>query len=113
MSVVKISSYLDDVVGKLEDTLVRGIDDYVIAAGLLVKQDDMTMAYRPVLRRIPHGEQFEFVVHDQMFSDMQNYSQWHFHNGDYCGDSLPLAIKRFGERCLKQAQYCSHFEPII
>lgn len=80
----------------------------IVAAGPLIKQDEMTAPSRPVLRL---GSDGMFVVHDQIFDTINvtdDPSKYHFHNGGYCGNDVQAATACFAERITAQARHCEH-----
>jgi len=75
----------------------------IIAAGPLVKQDSVTVAYRVVLR----WDGNSFVVHDQCFPNFPNdLSESYYHQGSYCGVNLAQALHAFATRLGTFADHC-------
>lgn len=95
--------------------LIQPKDDHthLIAAGPLVKQDNVTMAYRIVLRY----DGRKFIIHNQMFPNFREESHdlsgSHYHEGSYLGyldeamEALAHRMERFANNCgnLRQVVY--------
>lgn len=83
----------------------------IIAAGPLVKQDEMTVAYRPVLWMNSEGE---FIIHDQYFprANTGNYNGSYFDRGNYPGGDLGMATLAFSNRVTQQMEHCQNLSNV-